>query len=73
MEGRGIIVMSPQEYVVALNRSQRYRNKQAVNYRIRNGLTLFGVKGIKNILGRNVLYVNKLKLVGLVPIQKNEK
>lgn len=54
--------MSPKQYVKAIGESQSYNSKQAVNYRIRQGLKLYGVIRVENILGRNVLYVSKLKL-----------
>jgi hypothetical protein len=59
-----IIKMTPAQYATRLKgTSTTYNSKQAVLYRIAEGLDLIGVVKRENILGRNVLTVNTDKLV----------
>lgn len=50
--------MSPAQYANKVKGIESYSSKQAVQYRIHEGLPLLGVIKQEIILGRNVLTVN---------------
>lgn len=67
--------MTPAQYAAVIKKKgiASYNSKQAVNYRINNGLPLIGVVHVKIIYGRNLLTVNKLGLKAKKPYKKTTK